>query len=68
MAFAKYIGNGSYIVGVPARDLEREEFEALTGEEQAAVLASGLYEFAASGRTGKKDKEASSAKSVPAEE
>jgi hypothetical protein len=36
-----YIGDGSAIVGIPARDLSDEEVEAAGGEQ--LLLASGLY-------------------------
>jgi hypothetical protein len=37
----KYIGDGSSIVGIPARDLTDAEVEEAGGEEM--LLASGLY-------------------------
>ena len=37
----KYIGNGNFLAGVPARDLTDEEAQACGGK--AALLASGLY-------------------------
>lgn len=41
----KYVGNGNWIAGVPARDLSRAEFEALDGDLQEAVKKCGLYEL-----------------------
>ena len=41
----KYIGKGSSIPNVPARDMSEAEFEALSGDLKAAALASGLYEI-----------------------
>lgn len=38
----KYIGNGSYIVGVPARDLTPEEYEA--GKKLIEACPTKLYE------------------------
>lgn len=39
----KYVGNGSYFAGIPARDLSDEEFAALPENHQQALLSSGLY-------------------------
>jgi len=36
-----YIGNGEHKVGIPARDLTKEEVEQYGGEE--LLLATGLY-------------------------
>ena len=33
-----------HIGGIPARDLEEEEWQALTNEQRAAVRASSLYD------------------------
>lgn len=42
---ALYRGDGSqFHVGIPARHLTQDEFDALTKEEQAAVRASPLFE------------------------
>ena len=41
----KYVGT-SFLVGVPARDITKQEFETLTKEQQEAVKNSGLYELA----------------------
>lgn len=37
----KYVGDGAFLPGVPARDLHAEEVEQYGGEE--ALVASGLY-------------------------
>lgn len=37
----RYIGNGGYVLGVPARDLTEHEWLSLTREQRAA--AKGLY-------------------------
>lgn len=39
----KYVGDGTAIVGVPARDLTAEEMQALDKHLLALALASGLY-------------------------
>lgn len=33
----KYIGDGGYLPGIPARDLTDEDLEAMTAEEKKAV-------------------------------
>jgi hypothetical protein len=44
----RYTGDGTtYVEGVPARDLTRAEWNALTAEQKKAVRSSGLYERAA---------------------
>ena len=40
----RYIGNGAYLVGVPARDLTVDEWAALDDETRATALALKLYE------------------------
>lgn len=42
----RYIGGGDFIQGVPARDLTRDEWEALEEILAAAALAAGVYELA----------------------
>lgn len=42
MANLKYIGNGSYLPNVPARDLTAEEIKQLPTTRET-LLASGLY-------------------------
>ena len=40
----KFLGDGSAeIIGIPARDLTVEDWDALAPEQQAHALASGLY-------------------------
>jgi len=43
--YVEYTGPG-YVQGVPARDLTREDWDALTDEQKkAAVNSSGVYKF-----------------------
>lgn len=39
----RYTGEGSYITGVPARDLTLEEWEAFPAPLRSAMVAQGLY-------------------------
>jgi hypothetical protein len=39
----KYIGNGAFLQGVPARDLTNKEWDALSKERQADLIRLGLY-------------------------
>jgi hypothetical protein len=39
----KYVGDGTYLQGVPARDLSKEDVDQLTDEQKADVTKSGLY-------------------------
>lgn len=42
---AKYTGDGrEYLEGVPARDLEEEDYQALDSDQRAAVRGSDLYD------------------------
>lgn len=41
----KYIGDGAYLLGVPARDLTDKEWSQLMPEQRTAAEASGLYEI-----------------------
>lgn len=41
----KYVGDGGFIQGVPARNLTQEDFDAFDKDTQALILASGLYEI-----------------------
>lgn len=43
--FIKYIGNGDYVMGIPARNLTVEEWESLTEETRQALMAQKLYEL-----------------------
>lgn len=43
--YARYRGNGEFYPGVPARSLSREEYEALSAEEQALVSDGRIYEI-----------------------
>jgi hypothetical protein len=40
----KYKGGG-FIVGIPARDISKEEFETFDKVTQEAIKTSGLYEL-----------------------
>lgn len=43
---AHYTGDGSeYLNGIPATDLEEEDFRVMTDEQKALVVASPLYEI-----------------------
>lgn len=55
--FARYVGDGRFIFGVPARDLSRPDFDALTDDQKANVLASGLYELTEKPQQAKKKAE-----------
>lgn len=52
-----YIGKGSAIIGVPARDLTEEDCKAFEIDE-AEVIASGLYKKVETPKAEKKDKKA----------
>jgi hypothetical protein len=41
----RYVGNGEFISGVPARDLTAEEWEGLTEAQRQTALGCGLYEL-----------------------
>ncbi len=43
---ARYTGAGEYYNGIPARDLPKEEYAALTDEQRALVDNGALYELA----------------------
>lgn len=62
----KYIGDGAYFHGVPARDLTDEEFAALPEAQQQALLASGLYTQGSAPTRGKKAPAAEPAPVEPA--
>lgn len=49
-AALRYVGDGSWIRGVPARDLESDEVASFDRE---ALLASGLYKPAKDAESGK---------------
>lgn len=38
----KFIGGG-YFIGIPARDLTEDEWNAIPKDEQKAILKSGIY-------------------------
>ena len=52
----RYIGNGSFIPGIPARDLTRDDLEHLE-TDVTVLLASGLYTKAENKRAVKIGKE-----------
>jgi hypothetical protein len=39
----KYVGDGTYLQGVPARDLTKEDVEQLSDDQKADMTKSGLY-------------------------
>lgn len=39
----KYTGNGAFLQGVPARDLTKQEWDALSADQRGAALSLGLY-------------------------
>lgn len=42
---ARYTGDGTaYLNGIPARNLDEDEFEALSADDRRRVRASGLYD------------------------
>lgn len=41
--YAKYIGEGAFVAGVPARDLTQEEWEAIPIERCKLALAAGTH-------------------------
>lgn len=43
--YAEYIGRGEFQVGIPARDLTREEWDALDKTTRGRIEDSGLYRF-----------------------
>jgi hypothetical protein len=43
--FARYTGDGAFFDGVPARDLTREEWDAVPRVIRDAIVSSKLYEL-----------------------
>jgi hypothetical protein len=39
----KYVGDGTYLQGVPARDLSKDDVDQLSDDQKADVAKSGLY-------------------------
>lgn len=39
----KYIGNGNYYQGIPARDLTEDEWEAISRRKRKRLVELGLY-------------------------
>jgi hypothetical protein len=50
----KYVGDGEFLSGIPARDLTEAEWESLSKEQQKAALNSGLYEKSKPKKTAKR--------------
>jgi hypothetical protein len=44
MAAMKYVGDGRWLVGVPARDLSSDELARLPDRIRVRIKKSGLYE------------------------
>lgn len=44
MAGLTYVGNGGWLPGIPARDLDPSEVEALSEDTLQRLMASGLYQ------------------------
>lgn len=42
--YARYVGGGKFLTGVPARDLTAEEWEAYSKAERDHFIKLGLYE------------------------
>ena len=42
-AVYKYVGNGDFFVGVPPRDLSKEDMDALSDEQKESVRKGALY-------------------------
>ena len=51
----KYVGNGSWVVGIPARDISADEFAAMDAGDQATVKGCGLYKFVKQAATSAKE-------------
>lgn len=45
----KYVGKGSFLIGVPGRDMTADEWDALDEELRDQALALGLYEVRGEG-------------------
>lgn len=43
IAAVRYMAPGTFVLGVPARDLSAEEWIALTDEQRAAAIGAGAY-------------------------
>ena len=56
MIYAKYIGGG-FIPGIPAEDLTRDAFEALTPELQKVIRQSKLYQIVKPAKVADKEQE-----------
>lgn len=49
IVFAKYIGNGSFVAGVPARDMIETEWFELPEEMRRQALEAGTHKLLKSG-------------------
>lgn len=49
--FAAFIGGTRYALGVPARGLSREEWDALPKDQRASLVEQGLYAVPADGES-----------------
>ena len=56
-----YLGDGAFLPGVPAQDLDTAAFDALSEGAQEAVRESDLYKPAEAATSGRKRSSASSA-------
>ena len=54
--YVRYTGDGAFFIGVPAKDLTKEEFDGLGPLEKRDVLAGTIYEPVA--RDAKSEKKA----------
>lgn len=54
--YAVYVGGGEHIIGLPAHDMAKKEFESYPKELRQAALNAGLYQIES-----EKDKEVKNA-------
>lgn len=54
---AKYVGDGGFLSGIPARDLEHGDWARLSDAQRSQVKDSPLYEIAEPGKPAKKKKD-----------
>jgi hypothetical protein len=52
--YARYVGEGRYVFGVPARDLSKAEWNSLSKERQNFALEAGTHVIEASAPKPKK--------------
>lgn len=53
--YVRYTGKRQFFIGVPAEDLTKDEFDALSPENQRDVLASDIYEKVTASKGDKAD-------------